>query len=86
MGLLQSIVFMCDRCDKHFTIGNDMELPPGWLGVQLAIADSNGYIPTREREVYMHFCSLECLSEFIDSDELKERFYLVDKQEDSEEE
>ncbi len=86
MGLHQQVVFTCDQCDKHFTLGFDMELPPGWFGVQIAIADSDGYIPPHEREIYTHYCSLDCLAESVVDDDLKERFYLADKLDKDDEE
>jgi hypothetical protein len=61
-----------------------MELPPNWIGVQIAIANSDGYIPPHERDIYMHFCSIECLSEHADGDDFKERYYLADKMDQEE--
>lgn len=83
MGLHQSVVFTCDMCESHFTVGNDMELPPGWIGVQMAVADADGYIPTHERDIYIHFCSLQCLGEYMSGDDMKERYYLADRTDNS---
>ena len=80
------MVFTCDQCGKHFTLGSDMELPPGWFGFHIAIADSDGYIPSHERDTYDHFCSIECVSEYVAGGDLKERLYLADKPDKSKDE
>ncbi len=64
---------------------NDMEMPPYWIGFQVAIADSDGLIPDHERDVYTHFCKQECLIEFVNStevNEINERILLVDGESD----
>lgn len=55
-----------------------MELPPGWLGLQVVIADIEGCVPEHEREVYCHFCSQDCLVEYTASVEMRQRLALAD--------
>lgn len=59
-----------------------MELPPGWLGLQVVIADTDGCVPDHEREVYCHFCTQECLAEYTASDEMRQRLALADAEGD----
>lgn len=62
-----------------------MELPPGWLGLQVVIADTDGCVPDHEREVYCHFCSQNCLVEYTASIEMRQRLALADNNEGDEE-
>ena len=59
-------------------LSEDMEMPPYWIGVQLAIPDIDGLIPDHERDIFVHFCEQECLIEFSNSNHIKERIMLVD--------
>jgi len=80
MSFRHEITFKCDSCDTNFTIDEQaMELPPGWLGLQIAVADSDGCIPEQEREVFGHFCTRACLVEYISSQQIMERLCLTDK-------
>jgi len=58
-----------------------MELPPGWLGLQIVAADSEGTIPEHEQEIFGHFCSQKCLIEYARGDELRARLVFVEKSE-----
>lgn len=65
--------------DEEFT------MPPHWIMAQAMIANRNGNITQEEESVpIMHFCSVECLQEFFNSDEFVERSFLVDDDEDDE--
>lgn len=80
MSYHNQVTFNCDSCDTNFTIDEEtMELPSGWIGIQVIVADTEGCIPEHEREVYSHLCSRECLIEFISGDEMRQRLCLVDK-------
>lgn len=79
MGVDQSIVFYCDSCDTQYTVSDMMEIPPDWIAVQVAISDSEGAIPPHERDVYNHFCSLECFKSYVRSGEFKERIVFANK-------
>lgn len=63
-----------------------MELPPGWLGMQVVIADTDGCVPDHEREIFCHFCSQDCLAEYSSSNELRHRLATIDKVADDSEE
>lgn len=85
MSYSHQVTFRCDACDTNFMINEDiMELPPGWLGLQVVIADTDGCVPDHEREVYCHFCTQECLAEYTSSDEMRQRLALADAEEDDE--
>lgn len=91
MSYHNQVTFRCDSCDKNFIIDEEiMELPPGWLGLQLIVADTEGCIPEHEREKYSHFCSQECLIENVAGDETRRRLCTPDESgqpvEDGEEE
>ncbi len=58
-----------------------MDIPPLWFGAQIVIADSEGIIPIHERELFVHFCSQECLSEYAKGDILQERAALIEQEE-----
>ena len=88
MSFHHQVTFKCDVCDQNYTIDEDaMEIPPGWLGLQIVIADTDGCIPQHEQEIYCHFCTQECLIEYTSGDEIRRRLCTADKdsEEDSEE-
>jgi len=79
MTFSHQVTFRCDACDMNFMIDEEsMELPPGWLGLQVIIADTEGCVPDHEREVYCHFCSQDCLVEYTASGEMRRRLALAD--------
>jgi len=80
MSYSHQVTFRCDACDTNFLISEEMELPPGWLGLQVVIADTDGCVPDHEREVYCHFCSQDCLAEYTASDEMRQRLALADSE------
>lgn len=83
MSFSHQVTFCCDACDTEFMIEEElMELPPGWLGMQVVIADTDGGVPDHEREVYCHFCSQDCLVEYTASNEMRQRLALADAGED----
>ena len=59
-------------------IDESMEMPPGWLGMQVAITDTDGCVPDHEQDVFCHFCSQECFVEFASSDEMRRRLIMAD--------
>ena len=75
------VEFSCDSCEKIWFIDKeeDLELPPYWIATHLGIADAEGFIPEHERNSYMHFCSIDCLKEYVNSNDLKRRKCEVDK-------
>lgn len=79
MSFSHQVSFRCDACDLNFMISEEMELPPGWLGLQVSIADTDGCVPDHEREVFCHFCTQDCLTEYVSSPAMRERLILVDK-------
>lgn len=87
MSFSHEVTFRCDACDLNFTIDEElMELPPGWLGMQIVIADSDGGVPDHERELYCHFCSQDCLVEYASNEEMRRRLVLADTPEEEEDE
>jgi hypothetical protein len=64
----------------------EIEMPPMWMGMQVMIADTEGLIPDQEREIFHHFCKLECLREFLASDSLDQRMVMIDAQDEIDEE
>lgn len=61
-------------------------MPPHWIGVHLAISNKDGHFPEREIDVFNHFCSTECLIEYLRSQEFRERRLTVDAAEEEGEE
>jgi len=87
MSFSHQVTFKCDACETNFMIDEElMELPPGWLGMQVVIADTDGCVPDHEREIFCHFCSQNCLVEYSSSNELRHRLATIDKAEDPEDE
>ncbi len=73
------VTFRCDSCEvEHITKGT-MDMPPYWIGMQLAISDNTGAIPPHEQDHYQHFCSIECASDYMKSKSFKKRKTMVDK-------
>jgi hypothetical protein len=79
MSFRHKVDFTCDNCDKEYMLSDGMELPPSWIGVQIAIANTEGMIPEHEQEVYLHFCSIECLSDYVKGNDMMDRFLLADR-------
>lgn len=77
MSFKHIVDFECDGCGQRYSLESG-ELPPRWIGVQIAMANTEGDIPKHEQKCFSHFCSLECLLEFAKSDDLRERFLLSD--------
>jgi len=79
MSFHHQVTFKCDTCDQNFTIDEDsMELPPGWLGLQIVVADIEGCIPEHEQENYSHFCCQGCLMKYTSSPEIRRRLCMAD--------
>ena len=62
-------------------MGEEMELPPYWMGCPISMANGEGMI---NGETFAHTCSLECLAEFVLSESMKEKLMLVDKNDEDE--
>lgn len=77
--------FVCDNCEEQYMIVEDMDIPPRWFAVQIAIADSEGYVPVQERDIFVHFCSQRCAAEYMKSDTVRARAAMVDQKNDEEE-
>lgn len=79
MALIPTI--LCDGCDTHYMLdsSNGQDLPPSWFAVQIVIADSDGIIPMHEKDVFLHFCSKDCMVDYINSDTFKERALMTDR-------
>lgn len=85
MSFKHEVTFSCDICDTNFMIDEEeMELPPGWFGMQVIIADSEGVVPEHERDVYSHFCSQKCLIEYVKSSDMRQRLLMADREEEDE--
>jgi len=79
MTFRHNITFKCNCCDQEYTISSEMEMPPHWFGIQVAISDEHGLIPEHERDIFLHFCSQKCAVEHIANKEMTDRFYFVDR-------
>ena len=79
--MAHKITIVCDSCEKEYMMGNNMDLPPYWLGIQLAVADKDGVVPSKD--TFVHLCSQQCFIEYAQSDAVKEKILLADKAEDS---
>jgi len=62
---------------------DQMDMPPYWMGIQLAIANGEGMVPMNNKDTFLHFCSVECLAEYADQD-LREMVLVVDQKTDKE--
>lgn len=78
MSFKHRVDFECDGCGVQHSLDEGMELPPKWIGVQIAVADNEGIIPEQEQECFAHFCSTTCFCEYAKSEEMKERVLLSD--------
>lgn len=77
--MAHKITIVCDSCEKEYMIESTMDLPPYWLGVQMAIADKDGVVPPKD--IFIHLCSQECMADYAASDIMKEKILLADKHE-----
>lgn len=79
MSIKHRVTFSCDACETEFIIDErHMDLPSGWIGLQIVVANSDGCIPEHEQEVFEHFCSQKCLTEYAASDEVRTRLAMAD--------
>lgn len=65
--LKHKATFSCDACGTEYMIDENlpMELPPGWMLIQPSVANSEGFVADYYREVWFHFCSTQCMQEFM---------------------
>lgn len=80
------VTFICDSCEKQFMIDESMDIPPHWIAIQVAMSNKDGLVPNQEREVFSHFCSQDCVTVYAQSDILRERSIMVDRNFEDEEE
>lgn len=73
------VTYICDSCEKQFIIDDIMDIPSYWIALQVAIANKDGLVHPKERDVYSHFCCQECAVEYLLSDEMKEKILTVDQ-------
>ena len=73
-----SVTVSCDNCGSEFPTETSMELPPYWMGVQIAVSNSSGTIVGND--LFVHLCSPKCLSEFAKGSMVKEKIMLADKE------
>ena len=84
MSIKHQVTFTCDTCETEYIIDEQtMDMPPGWLGLQVVATDSDGCIPDTEHEVFGHFCSQNCLVEYSSSADMRTRLATVDNGEDT---
>ena len=73
------LTLVCDICELEYMMEDGMELPPYWIGLQLVVSDKDGYVPISVKDVFMHICSIRCLSEVSEHPQIKARRALIDK-------
>ena len=73
------ITLICDVCEKEYMLDEGMEIPPYWLGIQIAIGDGDGMVPTGARDLFLHLCSLDCFSEAANNRKVRDQMALIDK-------
>ena len=76
-----NITLSCDSCGSEFSAEDEMELPPYWMGVQIAVANSNGLIAGQD--LFVHICSQKCFVEFSKGQVIKNKIMLIDKEKPS---
>ena len=87
MGIKHKVTFTCDSCDTEYIIDEQsMDMPPGWLGLQVVVTDSDGCIPDIEHEIFGHFCCQDCLVEYTSGSEMRLRLATSDQNEELESE
>jgi hypothetical protein len=76
-----NITVTCDNCNSEFPTEDSMELPPYWMGVQIAVANHDGIIVGQD--LFVHICSTKCLAEFSKSQIIKDKIMFADKEKPS---
>lgn len=76
---MHQVTIACDGCEVEYMLHQEMELPPSWIGVQIVIADIDGIIPEQEEDIFNHFCSVKCLGEFCEGNDLRRRVSYVNR-------
>ncbi len=77
---MHKITLICDNCGQHFPLETGMDLPPYWIGAQIAIGNEEGSAMSGS-EMYSHFCTQECFQEYAGGDEIKYHLTMVDREE-----
>ncbi len=60
-------------------VDETMDIPGHWFAVQIAIADKDGLVPHQERDLFQHFCSQQCVVDYVKSDEVRERLCSINQ-------
>ncbi len=76
------VTLICDNCGEEYILGENMDLPPYWLGVQVAVGNYDG--EASGAELFLHLCGQECLSEYTEGEELRNKIAFIDKPADDE--
>lgn len=69
------ITLVCDACEQEYLLNEDMEIPPYWIGAQIAAGNKDGLLT---QELFIHVCSQKCLLEFIRKN-FRKYMALIDK-------
>ena len=80
MSVKYQLTFNCETCELQYSINsNILTMPPHWVSIQVMVSNIDGLV-TEHEEVspLYHFCSIDCLSEFVRSQQFKERVLMVD--------
>jgi hypothetical protein len=75
---LITITVACDNCGTEFCMEDEMELPPYWMGVQMAVTNGSGLIVGQD--LFVHICSSKCLVEFAGGNVIKDKLMCADKE------
>lgn len=86
MSVFYNTTFICDSCGEEYLVTSEfLLLPPHWIIFQPLITDKYGLINNKEEESsLLHFCSTQCVAEYVFSQQFSERVLLVDDDEDEE--
>lgn len=79
MGIYYNLNYICDSCEQEYLATDQIpKLPPHWICIKPFVVNKDGFVVgDQEIEVLLHFCSHECVVEFMKSEEFKEWILLA---------
>lgn len=58
----------------------EMDLPAYWISLKVFVANSDGIVPdSKTEDVFLHFCSDKCASEYFMGSEFQHRIRTIDQ-------
>lgn len=75
------ITMICDQCEEHYLLNEEMDLPPYWVSMKIFISNVEGLVSESENEKdFIHFCSDKCAANYLTSTDFQNRIRTIDQE------